>query len=82
MITAIDKKSISYITSTNLEKRISHIRTSILLKLGGPLQLVNVLILCSSSYLFVIVIQHFSLTSRDVETPDKPHLPPCCDVMS
>ena len=44
IFTAIDKKSILYIKCTNLEKRMSHARTSTLLKLGGPLQLVVVLV--------------------------------------
>ena len=39
------KKTVLYTTRTNLEKRIFHIRTSILLKIGGPLQLVVVLVL-------------------------------------
>ena len=39
------KKNVLYTTRTNLEKRIFHIRTSILLKISGPLQLVVVLIL-------------------------------------
>ena len=39
------KKNVLYTTRTNLKKRIFHIRTSILLKIGGPLQLVVVLVL-------------------------------------
>ena len=39
------KKTVLYTTRTNLEKRIYHIRTSILLKIGGPLQVVVVLVL-------------------------------------
>ena len=39
------KKTVLYTTRINLEKRIFHIRTSILLKIGGPLQLVVVLVL-------------------------------------
>ena len=38
------KKNVLYTTRTNLEKRIFHVRTSILLKIGGPLQLVVVLV--------------------------------------
>ena len=38
IFTAIDKKSILYIKRTNLEKWMTHVRTSILLKLGGPLR--------------------------------------------
>ena len=41
---AIYLKSILYITRTDLEKRMCHVHTSILLKLGGPLQLVVVLV--------------------------------------
>ena len=38
------KKTVIYTTRINLEKRIFHSRTSILLKIGGPLQLVVVLV--------------------------------------
>ena len=38
------KKTVLYTTRINLEKRKFHIRTSILLKIGGPLQLVVVLV--------------------------------------
>ena len=38
------KKSILCVTCTNLEKQMPHVRTSIQLKLGGPLQLIVVLV--------------------------------------
>ena len=63
IFTAIDKKSILYITHTNLEKRMSRFHTSILLKLGGPLQPVVVLV-----FLYVnIYCQYFSgIRSGDI----------------
>ena len=44
MFTPIVKKNVLYTTRTNLEKRMFHVRTSILLKIGGLLQLVVVLV--------------------------------------
>ena len=44
IFTPIYKKNVIYTTRTNLEKRVFHVRTSILLKVVGSLKLVVVFV--------------------------------------
>ena len=65
---AFHYKSILYITRTDLEKRMSQIRTLILLNLGGPLQLVVVLVIYFLSFhkqIYVCWIGCHNSTNKD-----------------